>query len=224
MSSSPSSLPVQRMVSSPSGGQLLEGHRPLPEQLQQGEEAGHRGHQVRRVAGQRPEGRACAARRSRSTTTAAWSRTLTAGACRWASEITSACFGASALAASAANRSGPIGDRSPRAAAGRTAARPRRRAGTAGPARPASPPARPPPACTPGTAAAGRTAGPGPPAGPDPRGPRSHPTGSSRAAFRSSRVAATTMNWLVWSRSQSRPGGLDVGDELVGDLGTAPPR
>ena len=43
------------------------------------------------------------------------------------------------------------------------------------------------------------------------------PCGSSRAALRSSRVAATTRNDEVCSRSQSGPSALDVGDELVGD-------
>ena len=84
-------------------GQLLEGDRALAEQLQQGQEARHRGDPVRRrrppapgtsssrpgEAGRRPAPPAPG--RSRS------------GACRWASEITSACSGASALAASAAN-------------------------------------------------------------------------------------------------------------------------
>ena len=90
------------------GGDLLERDGALAEQLQQRQEARDGGHPVRRVAGQGAEGERRRVRRSRSTTSRACSRTLTAGACRWASETTSACLGASAFAASAAKASGVI--------------------------------------------------------------------------------------------------------------------
>ena len=48
ISTSPSSPPVQRTVSSPSGVDLVEGDRALAEQLQQRQEPGHRGQRVRR--------------------------------------------------------------------------------------------------------------------------------------------------------------------------------
>ena len=103
---SPSSAPVQRTVSSPSAVDLVEGDRALAEQLEQREEPRH--HDQRVAARRRPAPGSVAerTRRSRSTTSAACSRTLTAGACRWSRPTVGSGRGSSARVAIAANCSG----------------------------------------------------------------------------------------------------------------------
>ena len=132
ISTSPSSAPVQRTCQLAERGDLVEGHHPLAEQLQQRQEPGDPGHRVR--ARRRPAcGRsACRARRSRSTTRCACSRTLTSGAWMCAIETPSGSgLGSSALAARPANSSGPSPIRTS-GSSWRTARRARRPAGTAG--------------------------------------------------------------------------------------------
>ena len=78
-STSPSSVPVQRMCSSPSGVDLVERDRTLAVELEQREEAGDHDQGALAVGGQRPEGRSCATAAASVTRIAACSRTLTAG-------------------------------------------------------------------------------------------------------------------------------------------------
>ena len=157
-------------------------------------------------------------RRSRSTTRAACSRTLTAGAWMWCSDTSSTVLGSSALAASAANCSSPI----PISTSGSNVAN-----------RSSSPTAR---GCRRLSAASRRSKVPATclkalycssraksrsRASSSARSSSSStsPCGSSRAALRSRRVEAMSRNDVVCSRSQTGSAGLHEGDELVGDRG-----
>ena len=143
-------------------------------------------------------------RRSRSTTSAACSRTLTAGAWMWCSDTSSTVLGSSALAASAANCSSPI----PISTSGSNVAN-----------RSSSPTAR---GCRRLSAASRRSKVPATclnalycssraksrsRASSSARSSSSStsPCGSSRAALRSRRVEAMSRNDVVCSRSQTGP-------------------
>ena len=204
-------------------GDLVEGDGALAEQLEQRQEPRHRGQGVRRVAAQRPEGHRAAAPQPVDHQRGLLAHADPGGVDVLQRDLVHG-LGLQRLGGQRGELVEADADEHLGQQAWRTAPRARRPAGGA---------ATPPPAgsrSTPATCLNARycssRAKSRSRASSRARSSSSStsPCGSSRAALRSSSVAATSRNDVVCSRSQIGPAGLDVRDELVGDPATATPR